>query len=85
MRFGRIEALAVRGGQPVLDPPPRVVRAVRLSEVGPSRPEPAGAQYPWKREQIALVRELAAIDTGVIDVIKVHHGLPVALEIQEQV
>jgi hypothetical protein len=85
VNFGRIEALAVRGGEPVLDPPPRVVRAVRLAEVGPSRPEPAGAQYSLKREQIAMVEALAAIGTGVIEVIKVHDGLPVVLEIHEQV
>lgn len=85
VNFGRIEALAVRGGEPVLHPPPRVVRAVRLAQIGPMRPEPASTQYPLKREQIALVEALAAIGTGVIETIKVHDGLPVALEIHEQV
>lgn len=84
VRFGRIEALAVRGGQPVLDPPPRVVRAVRLAQIGPMRPEPAGAQYPLNRAEIALVAMLSAIGTGLIETIKVHDGLPVALDIHEQ-
>lgn len=83
VNFGRIEGLVVRGGEPVLDPPPRVVRAVRLAENARWRPEPAGAPCRLKREQIALVQELAAIGTGVIRTIKVHDGLPVALEIHE--
>lgn len=83
VNFGRIEGLVVRGGEPVLDPPPRVVGAIRLAQRGPSRPESAGAQCHWKREQFALVQELAAIGTGVIRTIKVHDGLPVALEIHE--
>ncbi|WP_460182268.1 hypothetical protein [Thermopirellula anaerolimosa] len=49
------------------------------------RPERAGAQRPLKPAEIALVETLAAIGTGVIDTIKVHDGLPVALEIREQV
>ncbi|MEX0678369.1 MAG: hypothetical protein WD063_14910 [Pirellulales bacterium] len=44
---------------------------------------PTKADYPLKREQLAFQRELAAIGTGVIDVIKVHDGLPVGLEFRE--
>ena len=76
--------LHVRAGDPLFDPPPLVVRTVRLSEAGPSCRNAANADYALKREQIAFQRELAAIDTGVIDVIKVHDGLPVGLDIHEQ-
>jgi hypothetical protein len=85
VNFGRIEALAVRSGEPVLEPPPRVVRAVRLAQLGISRHQPARASSAWKLEQLALVETLAAIGTGMIDTIKVHDGLPVALEVREQV
>ncbi len=83
--FGRIEALAVRGGEPVLDPPPRVIRAIRLAQLGPTRPATAAVGHPLQSAEIALVETLAAIGTGVIEVIKVHDGLPAALEIREQV
>ena len=85
VKFGRIEALAVRGGEPVPDPPPRVVRAVRLAQLGPTRPEPAAVGCPWKRAEVALVETLATIGTGLIETLKVHDGLPVALEIRQQV
>jgi len=71
-------------GNPVFDPPPLVVRTVRLSESDSCAPKPAREDFSLNRQQIALVRQLAAIHTGVVDVIKVHDGLPVGLEIHEQ-
>lgn len=85
VNFGRIEELAVRGGDPVFDPPPRVVRAVRLAQPGPSRHQSTRTPSTLRREEIGLVQELATIGTGVIHVIKIHDGLPVALEIHQQV
>lgn len=82
--YGTVRGLHVRAGDPLFDPPPIVVRTVRLSEAGPPRCKSANANFALNREQSALQRELAAIDTGVIDVIKVHDGLPVGLEIHEQ-
>lgn len=82
--YGTIRGLHVRAGDPLFDPPPLIVRAIRLSEVGSSHHESVGAEKALKREQIAFVRELAAVGTGVIDVVKVHDGLPVGLEIHEQ-
>lgn len=81
--YGTIRGLHVRAGDPLFNPPPLVVRMVRLAEAGPPCREPASAEYALNREQIAFQRELAVIDTGVIDVIKVHDGLPVGLEIHE--
>jgi hypothetical protein len=81
--YGTVRGLHVRAGDPLFDPPPQVICTVRLSEVGPPRPKSATADYPLKRAQLAFQRELAAIGTGVIDVIKVHDGLPVGLEFHE--
>jgi hypothetical protein len=67
----------------VFDPAPHIVRTVRLAEAGQLRSEPTNADYPLKREQLAFQRELAALGTGVIDVIKVHDGVPVSLEFHE--
>ena len=82
--YGTVRGLHVRAGDPLFDPPPLVVRTVRLSEAGPPRHKSAKADYSLKREQIAFQRELAAIDSGVIDIVKVHGGLPVGLDIHEQ-
>lgn len=82
--YGTVRELHVRAGDPLFYPPPIVVRTVRLSEAGPPRRNQANADFTLKREQLAFQRELAAIDTGVIDVIKVHDGLPVGIDINEQ-
>ena len=72
--YGTIHRLHVRAGAPVFDPPPVVVRTVRLSEFEPGGRKPTRDDFALNRQQIALVRQLAAIDTGVVDVIKVHVG-----------
>ena len=82
--YGTIRGLHVRAGDPLFDPPPLVVRMVRLTEAGPPCRELPSVEYALKREQIAFQRELVAIGTGVIDVVKVHDGLPVGLEFHEQ-
>jgi len=81
----REDVLVYRIDHRKLAPRPRVVRAVRLVQLGPTRPEPAAVGHPWKRAEVALVETLATIGTGVIETIKVHDGLPVALEIRQQV
>lgn len=82
--YGTIRGLHVRAGDPLFDPPPLVVRSLRLSGCGATCRERASGDYSLKGEQIAFQRELATIGTGVIDVVKVHDGLPVGLEIREQ-
>lgn len=84
LRYGTISGQHVRAGDPHFDPPPTVVCSVRLAEAGTPRREPAGNEFQLKREHIALQQQLAAIGTGVIDVIKVHDGLPMVLEFREQ-
>ena len=84
MGYGTIRGLSFRDGDPLLDPPFSVVRVVRLPDSSPPRQLTITSQCPANREHFAFQQELAAIGTGVIDVIKVHDGLPVGLEIHEQ-
>ena len=84
MGYGTVRGLHFRDGEPLLDPPFDVVRTVRLPAASPPRPLAVSLQCPVKREHFAFQQELAAMGTGVIDVIKVHDGLPVGLEIHEQ-
>ena len=81
--FGTIRGLNIRAGDPLLDPPPLVIRTIRLADAGPPNQASAVSDFALKREQIAFQRQLAAIDAGVIDVIKVHDGLPVSFELHE--
>ncbi len=82
--FGMIRGLHIRAGDPVFDPPPQFVRTINCRQQDARSRAPASRDFALKQEQIVFQRALAAIDTGVIDVIKVHDGLPMIIEIQEQ-
>ncbi|HRX85790.1 MAG TPA: hypothetical protein P5572_12295 [Phycisphaerae bacterium] len=79
MNFGRIEAVRVADGQPVLDPPPRVIREVKLGASTGARAELSLADFVLKAEVRELFTELATVGDGVIDSIEVRHGLPFRL------
>src|SRR5262245_6484062 len=79
--FGRIEKLIIVAGEPVLDPPPRVVRTVRISGRNTPRPQIASADFALKKEWIEFFIELDTIRDGTISVIEVVDGLPRSFEI----
>ena len=72
--FGTIYNLRVAGGQPVLDPFPRVVQETKFGvEFRPAAPRPV---EPLRDEDQQLLAVLAAIGDGVIESIEIRHGLP---------
>ena len=74
--FGRIEALAVRAGQPVLDPPPRIVREHKFGGENGPRGERRLGDFTLKEQVLELFDEFDRLGEGVIDVLTVKHGLP---------
>ena len=80
--FGRIDSLRVVGGQPVFDPPPRVIREVKLGAERCSPEHDASADFTVKRAFVDLLAEFAAIDTANV-AIEIRHGLPVRLIVEE--
>ncbi|QEL20466.1 EF-hand domain-containing protein [Limnoglobus roseus] len=74
--FGRVEHLPVRGGEPVLDPPPRVVREVKLGGENDPRPERALANFRLKRQWVELFELFDAVGDGTVDVLEFKNGLP---------
>lgn len=85
MNYGRIEGLAIRGGEPAFTPAPRVVKDVKLgaSDNGP-RPELNSTEFALKREHIELFENLRQIGEGTIQCIEVKAGLPFRLSTVEQ-
>ena len=72
--FGTIHGLRVVGGQPVLDPFPRVVQETKFGvEFRPAPPRPV---EPLHNEDVQLLVALAALGDGVIETLEVRHGLP---------
>ena len=85
MYFGRIEGLAVVNGQPVFDPPPRIVRQVKFcSENGPRR-EKTPNDFNLKEQVVELFDAIARMGTGTVESIEVKHGLPFLMNLEEAV
>jgi hypothetical protein len=82
LNFGRVEALMVRGGQPLFDPPPRVIQKVKMGADNGPRPEVASADFRLKDGVIELLEIIARVGTGEIRSIEVRCGLPVSVEVE---
>ena len=83
INFGRIERLAVRGGKPVFDPPPRVVREIKFGGDNGSRPEIGKANFPLKSQVCGLFAQLEALGDGMVLRIEVQRGLPFKMSVEE--
>ena len=83
VNFGRIEELVIKGGEPVLDPPPRVVRGVKFGGQNGPRPETAKRDFALKAQVRELFAQMEAMGDGVIRSIEVRHGLPFNMTVEE--
>ena len=79
--FGRIEQLIVRGGEPVLEPPPRIVHTVKFGGQNGPREERTLDDFTLKRHIVELFDEFDHLCDGVINVLTVKHGLPFNMEV----
>lgn len=82
LNFGRIEALKIQAGQPVFDPPPRVIQKLKIGADNAPRPETGHADFRLKAGVIELLQVIALLDDGEIRSIEVRCGLPVSAEIE---
>jgi len=83
VNFGRIEGLTVRDGEPVLDPPPRVIREIKFGAENGPRPELGSDDFLLKAQVVELFAELDRLRNGTIDTIEVKHGLPFRMIVTE--
>jgi hypothetical protein len=83
LNFGRIEGLAILNGQPVLDPPPRVVREAKFGGDNGPRPEASVAEFLLKAQVVELFQQLDRIGNGTIAVLEIKHGLPFRMLVAE--
>jgi len=83
INYGRIEGLSVRRGEPVLDPPPRIIREIKCSGENGPRPESAKADFGLKVQVRDLFAQLEALGDGVIPCIEIQRGLPFRMSVEE--
>src|SRR5438477_7025172 len=72
--FGRIEDLQVCAGEPVFDPPPRIIQEIKIGCW--NQPRPVSANFGIKRQIVELFEHLRWLGDGKIDCIEVRYGLP---------
>jgi hypothetical protein len=83
VNFGRVEGLTLEGGEPLFDPPPRVVREIKIGGENGPRAELDGADFQLKAQVIELFQHLDQVGSGTIDVVEVKYGLPFRLIVTE--
>lgn len=83
INFGRIEGLAVRGGQPAFDPPPRLIREVKFGGDNGSRPEGLRGDFTLKAQVRELFAQLEELGDGVVTCIEIQRGLPFRMTVEE--
>ena len=83
INFGRIFDLSVRRGQPVMDPPPRIVREIKFGGDNGPRPEVGKADFTLKTQVRDLFAQLEALGDGVIPCIEIQRGLPFRMTVEE--
>lgn len=79
LNFGRIEQLAICSGHPMFDPPPRVIREIKIGGENGPRPERDAGNFRLKDQVVELFQHLAQLGDGTVAVLEVKHGLPFRL------
>jgi len=79
-QFGRFEELRICNGEPVWNPPPKLVRVAKIGSSEDPK-VPAAGDWVLKSAVRDLFREFAALQNGKIDRIVFHRGLPFLVEI----
>ena len=82
LNFGRIEGLTIRCGEPVFDPPPRVVRLLRMGGDNGPRRQLRSVDFALKQEVAEAMEHLRRLEDGIVQCIEVRHGLPFSMEIE---
>jgi hypothetical protein len=85
IHYGRIEGLAVRDGEPVIEPNTKVLRDVKLGPQAKRRPVLIDRDYQDKPQVADMLRQFRRLGDGVVQCLEVHDGLPFRMQIVETV
>lgn len=83
INFGRIAGLTVLDGNPVFDPPPRVVREIKFGGENGPRPELESGNFLLKAQIVEFFHHLDEVGNGIIEMLEVKHGLPFRMLVPE--
>jgi hypothetical protein len=83
IHFGSIEELEIRGGEPIFNPPPRVVREIKFGGDNRFRPETAINDFAVKLQVAELLNLLTRIGDGSIERLEVQHRIPFRMKLED--
>ena len=83
INFGRIESMVIKDGQPVLDPPPRIIREIKFGGENGPRLEAAIDDFALKAQVVELFRHMDELQDGVIERLEVQRGLPFRMAVED--
>ena len=75
INYGEIRRLTIRNGEPILTPPPVIVRAVKFGAENGARRQAVLDDFTLKDQVIQFLNEIDLSD-GEIEVVEVKAGLP---------
>jgi len=80
LRFGRIERLRIENFEPVMQPAPVTVRAVRFGSDTAVADRTSTSKSPLKLQVVELLEYIRSVPTGEISILEFRHGVPFAME-----
>ena len=83
LNFGRIEGLAIRNGEPVFQPAPRMIQDIKIGGENGPRPELTIEDFALKSPAIELFDHLSRIGDGTLESIEVKYGMPFKLVVEQ--
>ena len=83
LNFGRIEGLAIRNGEPVFQPAPRIIQDIKIGGENGPRPELTIEDFALKSSVIELFDHLARIGDGTLESIEIKYGMPFKLVVEQ--
>lgn len=82
VNFGRILGLGLKDGDPILDPPPRVIREIKIGGENGPRHEIESDNFTLKSQALELFAHLDQLENGTVMMIDIKHGLPFLITVE---
>ncbi|MBN2069586.1 MAG: hypothetical protein JW739_08125 [Opitutales bacterium] len=82
IEWGSMQYLAYFGGEPILRPPPKVKRIIRLKRPSSRKPQ-LPTDFELKQEYISFFAYLEQQQNGCIKNIEIRDGLPAEMSVEE--
>ena len=82
--YGQI-VVVINGGEPVMAPPPKVTRTIKLDEQPGTRSEINLSDFVLQNEVIRLFEKFSKLDDETVVTVKVQNGLPTFISFEETI